>query len=1123
MKVILKRLLLIAVYLTSSLVNASNEIPAETLFVNPNILNMSLSPNGKYVLELGQTNDTIVVNLIDTKTFKKYQISPDSMSKALSISNFTWLDDTTLYIQHKKKGIFATASEKNTSHIVKINDSVSPLKVAWHKITVDGYLVSKKINENGKIIFAKTDGEFNEYYRLYQTTVDELLAGNLNFFKKHRVNLSNSRSFYLDSRTNILVGYTTEEQQVKTWYLSPDETFWAPLYNHGIKDKFKPLYFLNKNTLVALTNKGADYSYVAEFDIKKQTFTKTLYKHPSHDITSAAITKQGKLHSVSYVQHGVTNTEYFSSETSTIQDDISNIINAQRITLIGQSKDGNIHLALASASNSPGTMHLFNRQSKKLSNLGSLRKNLENHTLAKAEVFNVKVNEQLTIEGIVTKPSGQSNGVLLVNPHGGPIGVRDYANFNLTHQFYASRGYTILNVNFRGSSGFGKSFENQGRGQFGKIIEQDIMHVYQHFIKDNAFDYTCSMGSSYGGYSAVMLAIKHPEHFQCAISVFGVFDLPHLYNATNSRQKPAYRKALKNVMGDDMLNLKNISPITLANKLNVPVFLLAGRNDSIAPFEQSNRMKYILKKLGKSFAFHTYENTGHGHKNWSGVNHQHNAIDYFIKANRNNLNSIIESFKNTNIKEIKKRLLTISDINSVDQKGYSLLHRAIEIADEQFSLQVITLLLKSGISIDIRDETGQTPLYLAVANNKQQLVKLLLSKGADVNTQTEGGWTPIFLAASNGSLEIAKELLKYEIDFSYIHSEGWTALMFTTNKNDKASPKQQALIAQLLIKKGEDIEHRNKNGLTVLMTAALNGKLDVVKLLIESGADATAINNKYSRRNTAFKYAEKAKHTAIVNYLKPITQRSQKNNKAVFNSIIDKLNNNDIEEAINIIPSLKLINFYDKKGRTLAHHALKLKNNNDTISVLSTLIENNANISFRNRKKRSPLYEAVVLKRTEIVKFLLKNGARLNQPGPNKWTPLFRAISQGNTEMVREMSKYPLNLHYRTEQGWTALMFITNDKHIDVDEAQSEIGRLLINKGADIEVRTNSGLTPLMNAVSNGKINVVKMLINVGADINATNPIQYDKTPLDYAIDDDRTEIVNYLRKIKALKQQKAL
>lgn len=1074
------------------------EIPAQELFKQQDIFNMSLSPKGNLLLEVGRNKNQRILNLIDTKTLKKYRISTESINQSTAINSFTWLDDSTLYVQ-----------ESEDSYVVNINVNASPIVVEWVKIPLEGYIVSKSLDKQGNVIFAQESGDYGEFYRLYKAPLNDLLAGSLSFFEKYRIGLSDAILFYLDEKTNILIGYTYDEDGVQVWYLPPDDIFWSSLYSYEADDKFLPVAFIDENTLAVLTDKDANFTYLAEFDLEDERFTEVLYQHPTYDLIGASLNAAGKLHSVTYVQHGVPNTKYFNAEVQSTKRAVESRIPDREIAVAATDDSGKINLIFAHASNTPGEFYLFNETLNKVSKIGLLRKNLANYTLAKSRTFTVDIGNDVKIEGIVTEPAIESNGILLVNPHGGPIGIRDSANFNLENQFYASRGYTILNANFRGSTGFGKDFQDQGRGQFGKLIEQDIISVYEYYMRDKEFDFTCSMGASYGGYSAMMLAIKYPEYFDCVVSAFGVFDLPHLFNATNHRTVDKNVAALKRVMGDDIPELRKKSPIKMADKVNVPVFLLAGKEDAITPFEQSNRMKYMLNKYGKDVSFHAYENTGHGHDSWEGDIHQHEAIHRFIQKSRLNLKRIINSFKQHDLQLVEQLLGKPKSIGTLDENGLSLLHHAALIEDEEFALQVTQLLIDRDIYIDISDNQGRTALMYAIEENKPNLAELLLAKDAFVDSEDSQELTPLFIAAKKGDAATVKRLIANDVDLYNETSEGYTALMFTSSSVTQAIQVKQFEVAKILIEEGADVDLKVKSGKTLLMNAAINGHFSLVKLLVEHNAN-TNISNLKDDNKTALDYAKDKKHQKIVDYLTPLTK-----DKKAFYQLLDKIKNDDVPAALAIIPTLPYINEVDHKGRTAAFYAVKIKDDELAIAVLSALISHGLNINQRDKRKVSAVYVSVSLKKDKQVKFLLSNGADLNQKGIKDWTPLCKAISLGRVDMVKAMSKYPMDLTSRCGAGgWPAFLYITNFSHDAKDVDQAKIGKILLGIGADIEIRTKSGRTALMNSASNGKFEVLKMLIVAGADINATNLKQQNKTALDYAIEDGHDDIADYLRNL---------
>ena len=150
----------------------------------------------------------------------------------------------------------------------------------------------------------------------------------------------------------------------------------------------------------------------------------------------------------------------------------------KQIVTVSQKNESEYSVIKTFASNDPGSFYLFNKKKLMAELISTRYKKLNKYQLSSSEVFDIDVKDGHKIEAILTQPNKNSNNVLLVMPHGGPIGVREFDTFDREAQYYTSRGYTVLKVNFRGSSGFGKRFQNEGVGQFGKSIEQDLSLIH---------------------------------------------------------------------------------------------------------------------------------------------------------------------------------------------------------------------------------------------------------------------------------------------------------------------------------------------------------------------------------------------------------------------------------------------------------------------------------------------------------------------------------------------------------------------------------------------------------------------------------------------------------------------
>jgi dipeptidyl aminopeptidase/acylaminoacyl peptidase len=229
------------------------------------------------------------------------------------------------------------------------------------------------------------------------------------------------------------------------------------------------------------------------------------------------------------------------------------------------------------------------------------------------------------INAYVTHPANKKHqsAPLIVLPHGGPE-VRDIYGFDPMVQFLTSRGYRVFQPNFRGSAGYGKAFAQAGYGQWGGLMQDDITDGVNHLIKTGKAKHgnICIAGVSYGGYAALMGAVKTSELYQCAVSINGIADL----KAMIDYDKDLYGKDsdvyayVKKLMGDpkrDADRIKATSPLTHAANINTPLLLIHGAKDKVVPVKQSQALSTALKANGKAVKYVELEGVNHSLNGYS--------------------------------------------------------------------------------------------------------------------------------------------------------------------------------------------------------------------------------------------------------------------------------------------------------------------------------------------------------------------------------------------------------------------------------------------------------------------------------------------------------------------------
>jgi dipeptidyl aminopeptidase/acylaminoacyl peptidase len=235
--------------------------------------------------------------------------------------------------------------------------------------------------------------------------------------------------------------------------------------------------------------------------------------------------------------------------------------------------------------------------------------------VAPTRMVQYKAGDGMEIAAVLTLPPGApANGLpVVVLPHGGPH-ARDYTGFDWWAQAFASRGYAVLQPNFRGSDGYGAAFESAGHGEWGRKMQSDISEGLAYLVTEGIVDAkrACIMGASYGGYAALAGVTLQTGIYRCAVSVAGVSDVQKLVTTKIDAQgrDPMVRRSLEQEVGLGK-DLREVSPVRFAAAADAPILLIHGKDDTVVDFDQSTDMMKALKKAGKPVEFVTLPGEDH--------------------------------------------------------------------------------------------------------------------------------------------------------------------------------------------------------------------------------------------------------------------------------------------------------------------------------------------------------------------------------------------------------------------------------------------------------------------------------------------------------------------------------
>ena len=413
---------------------------------------------------------------------------------------------------------------------------------------------------------------------------------------------------------------------------------WAPLAGAEPGDRFEPITFSqDKQHLYARTSvKGGPLSLVQTNGDGTQT--QLLAKDDFGSVGYVQWTPQGEPIAAAPVT-GIPKSIVINGDQplSQIYQVLLTKFPNEFVNFSSFSEDGTILIFEVSSDREPGTYYLFDMKASKVAKLFSKAASIDPDKMSSRVPMHFTASDGMPLEAILTVPRGatMSNLPMVLMPHGGPFDVQDTWFFDTDAQFLASRGYLVLQVNYRGSGGRGPGFVDAGYGKWGTRIQQDLIDGVkwaeaQHYGDPKR---VCVFGGSFGGYSAMMTVIRAPGLFKCAIGEAGIYDLSMMYDKGDIKERTVGINYLKKAIGKDPSELAANSPDKLADKIDVPVLLIHGEADERAPFAQAKAMRAALEAAHKPYEWLTKPKEGHGFYKEENLVDMYNHVQAFLEKN----------------------------------------------------------------------------------------------------------------------------------------------------------------------------------------------------------------------------------------------------------------------------------------------------------------------------------------------------------------------------------------------------------------------------------------------------------------------------------------------------------
>lgn len=309
---------------------------------------------------------------------------------------------------------------------------------------------------------------------------------------------------------------------------------------------------------------------------------------------------------------------------------------SKAVDLGGLSEDGRLALIRAYSDTDPGSYYLFNRETGQAKFLLSAMEWIKPEQMSEMRPITVKARDGLELHGYLTVPRGSDgkNLPLILHPHGGPHGPRDMWGFNPEVQFLANRGYAVMQINFRGSGGYGKAFEAKGYRNWGLTMIDDMTDAVRWAVSEGIADprRLCTYGASYGGYAALQSIVREPEMYRCAIGYVGLYNMDLWLKDSDVAERRSGRNYQSEVFPPTSAERQAQSPAFFVDRINVPLMLVHGEKDMRVPISQFRDFTRRLEEAGKPpQVVVVEEKEGHGFYNFENQVNLYNAMEKFLE------------------------------------------------------------------------------------------------------------------------------------------------------------------------------------------------------------------------------------------------------------------------------------------------------------------------------------------------------------------------------------------------------------------------------------------------------------------------------------------------------------
>ena len=600
------------------------QIPVEDFFKNPEMSSFQISPDGKHYSYTApwENRMNIYVKEVGSDSAKRITEQTDR-----DISGYYWAND---------------------NRIVYLKDDNGDENF---------YLVAVDANGENLMPLTREEGVRSQIIDDLEDDKDHMIVGlnkrNPQIFDPYRLNINTGEMEMIAENPGNITGWMTDHDGKLRVAMTSDGVSTSLLYRETEKDKFKPVLTTNfkesmspqfftfdNKKLYASSNIGRDKAAIVIFDPKTGKEEEVLFKSDEYDVDGLNYSKKDKkLLAASYT--GVKQERhFFDEEYKAIFAKLEKQFPEMEIFMTSSTDAEDKFIIRTYGDKSLGEYYLFDRTTGDVSDIANPSPWINEENMASMHPISYQSRDGLTIHGYLTLPAGYTmetakNLPVVVNPHGGPW-ARDSWGFNPEIQFLANRGYAVLQMNFRGSVGYGRDFWEASFREWGKKMQDDITDGVNWIVENGIGDKDriAIYGASYGGYATLAGMAFTPELYACGIDYVGVSNLFSFMGTIPPYWEP-YKKMMYEMVGNpevaaDSVMLREASPVFHADKIVRPLYIAQGAQDPRVNKDESDQMVAAMKERGVEVEYLVKDNEGHGFRNEENRFEFYRAMESFL-------------------------------------------------------------------------------------------------------------------------------------------------------------------------------------------------------------------------------------------------------------------------------------------------------------------------------------------------------------------------------------------------------------------------------------------------------------------------------------------------------------